>query len=245
MRPEPKILPVRYVREVGTRGRLRIYWSWGTFAPKWCDDCKTNHLEFDADNASAPSSCANSYGGGHRGAGHNAYAPLADVPELGAFESFGKPEDYGEDLWPTACAHCGAAVPPLGKPAGGGRGADANRQVFPARLYDTPSGEPAPGDVYFAPCVYGSMCWVNCPGRHLWVVLPNGHPWDIDGRANNCKKPDDKIHRCWMRTGDPEMSIATLDVGKGTAAETCPAGGGSISVPGYHGFLRQGALRSC
>lgn len=77
-------------------------------------------------------------------------------------------------------------------------------------------------------------------GRSLVVLLPTKGrlPWSIDGRASNCTKPDDKVHRCWCRHGRPEDG--TLHVDKN--GNTCAAGAGSIAVEGYHGFLHHGLL---
>jgi len=73
-------------------------------------------------------------------------------------------------------------------------------------------------------------------GRHLIVMLPNGREWAVDGRANNCTMPDDTIHRCWIRHGEPP----NLTVDK--RGNTCSAGAGSIQAGDYHGFLRAGHL---
>lgn len=94
-----------------------------------------------------------------------------------------------------------------------------------------------PGAMYWSlahptPCFH----WDNCPGKHLHVVLPNGHPWDIDSRANNCTRPDDRTHRCWVRDGEPPMVTAGKD------GDTCSAGAGSILSGDYHGFLQNGIL---
>lgn len=78
-------------------------------------------------------------------------------------------------------------------------------------------------------------------GRSLVCVVPGGHPWFIDGRANNCTEPTDDKHRCWVRTGKPEDG--TLSVGKG--GRTCKAGAGSIDTGQWHGFLRNGKLVDC
>lgn len=78
-------------------------------------------------------------------------------------------------------------------------------------------------------------------GRSLVVILPTGDIWLIDSRASNCDKPDDHEHRCWVRHGRPEDG--TLHVDKN--GSTCGAGAGSISVPGYHGFLHDGHLGPC
>lgn len=62
--------------------------------------------------------------------------------------------------------------------------------------------------------------------------------WHIDSRANNCTKPDDKEHRCWVRHGTLGGEIHVDKNGY-----TCSAGAGSIGVPGFHGFLHRGVLR--
>lgn len=79
--------------------------------------------------------------------------------------------------------------------------------------------------------------WHNCDGRHLVAILPNGIPWDIDSRASNCTMPEDRLHRCWPRTGRPELGEA-VHVSKD--GYTCDAGAGSISTGDYHGFLHAG-----
>lgn len=83
--------------------------------------------------------------------------------------------------------------------------------------------------------------WKGPDGRALIVVLPTGpgmlHHWHIDGSASNCDQPD-REHHCWVRTGEPP----NITVGKGAPGESCTAGAGSIGVPGYHGFLRNGAF---
>jgi len=242
-------LPTRFAREKGTRASLRIYWSRGKVTKVWTckgPTCFSAHVDFEDEPENAPGGCPNSWGTGKPGSTHNAYAPLGETEELGAWDRWGKAEDHATG-WPTACEHCGAPVPEV--PAllrVGDVAPHVRRQVFVKRLYDTPSGRPEPGSLYWVPCYSaehpGEGCfWANCPGRHLHVVLPNGHDWDIDSRASNCARPDDRKHRCWVRTGDPERG--KVDVGKGgRGAETCPAGGGSIGVPGYHGFLRNGVL---
>jgi hypothetical protein len=75
-------------------------------------------------------------------------------------------------------------------------------------------------------------------GRVLCCILPDGHSWTIDSRANNCTLPKDDKHWCWVRTGRPEDG--TLDVGKDGL--TCSAGAGSIQTGRWHGFLRRGRL---
>ena len=117
--------------------------------------------------------------------------------------------------------------------------------------YTLPDGTPIamrqPGDVYFGvhardeyPCA-----WDNCDGKHLYCMCPDkdwpeGHPWNIDGRASNCTMKDERTHRCWVRHGDPAIP-GQLHVDK--KGHTCAAGAGSIAISGFHGFLHNGELK--
>lgn len=173
--------------------------------------------------------CPNCLGGGKPGY-HNAQIHLGDTHQKDAWGYLGELEDYVKDSrWPTKCDHCGMVAPP-----------NAVKQIFRKRLYDTPSGELEPGCLFWADwydCKERGKChwgWTNCDGLHLMAVCPNGHEWDIDGRASNCTLPDDTTHRCWVRTGTPPI----ITVGKGGI--TCSAGAGSIMAGDYHGFLQDG-----
>lgn len=95
--------------------------------------------------------------------------------------------------------------------------------------------------------VPGSMFWISFSSghcstheppceHHLMAVTPDGHWWDIDGRANNCTLKADKRHRCWVRHGEPPH--ITVD----KAGLTCQAGAGSIQTPDWHGFLSNGVF---
>lgn len=77
-------------------------------------------------------------------------------------------------------------------------------------------------------------------GDAVVCVLPDGHHWHIDSFANNCTKPDDKEHRCWVRHGSKPGVIHVDKNGL-----TCSAGAGSIATPEFHGFLHNGELYSC
>ncbi|HVT25960.1 MAG TPA: hypothetical protein VHD95_15140, partial [Rhizomicrobium sp.] len=72
-------------------------------------------------------------------------------------------------------------------------------------------------------------------GQFLMARTPGGD-WCIDSRASNCTMKTDKVHRCWVRHGDPKTGKVTVDKN----GNTCQAGGGSIISGGYHGFLRNG-----
>lgn len=75
-------------------------------------------------------------------------------------------------------------------------------------------------------------------GKSYCVKTPGGD-WVIDSRASNCTLPNDNIHKCWVRTGEPP----NFTVGKN--GNTCAAGAGSIMMKNYHGFLINGELTSC
>ena len=218
----------RYISQIGMRGRLRIYW----------EPVRMIGIESPGGHPKVEyiPACPNSYGKGSPGI-HNAYTPLGDKLGATAFKVFGNEPDYPEEKWPTACAHCGAPVPTgAGPKAIGEVGTRLVRHVDVDRLYDSPSGEPEPGDIYKVTHEPGEChYWDNCDGTHLHAILPNGDHWDIDSRANTCARKEDRTHRCWVKTGSVEAG--TLGVGK-IGPPTCPAGAGSITVPGWHGFLR-------
>lgn len=141
--------------------------------------------------------------------------------------------------WPAACA-CGYLFTE-----------DAARETFGVRIYRMPSGgevsihgsdlpgitKAPPGAMWFADWMeHGDFC--RGPDGHcLAVVLPDGRTWLIDSQATNCTKPDDHVHKCWVRHGTPPS--VTVDKN----GNTCAAGGGSIQTPGWHGFLVDGELR--
>jgi hypothetical protein len=164
---------------------------------------------------------------------HNAQSPLCDIQLNEKRDIDHLPDHYDASEWPTHCEHCGAAAP-----------VDANRQVSSNLLYNTDSGVPEPGDMYYAAWYHpdGYCHWDNCkhdPRGHLIVVLPNGHTWDLDGRASNCTMKEDKLHRCWVKHGEaPQITVDKNGL-------TCGAGAGSILVKDYHGFLIDGELREC
>jgi len=222
----------RFIRQVGIRGKLRIYWDSVTLGEvQPCADHPDGHAKTTYLNA-----CPNTYGTGKPGF-HNAYTPLGEKPEMDNWFAFGKVEDYPEERWPTACAHCGAPVPQESP------NVYLQRQVAVTRLYDNPSGEPEPGDVYWMDWHDPGECpyWENCDGKHLWSIVPNGSTWDIDARANNCTMREEKTHRCWIRTGTPEAGNLHVDKN----GYTCAAGAGSIAVTGWHGFLHGFTWNGC
>lgn len=111
------------------------------------------------------------------------------------------------------------------------------------RVYDNQDGlNNHVGDMFYAPWMHGKddhcMYWDNCnhPKGHLMVVMPDGGIWDTDSRGSNCTKPDDRTHRCWVKHG--EVPNITIDKN----GLTCKAGGGSVKMISWHGFLRDGKL---
>jgi hypothetical protein len=221
-------MQTRLIHQTGVRLKLRRYWGDTSNGQRPC-----------------PGTIGKSFGY------HNAELHLEDrvIPGqrdgdyIGSGEEYlegGKPPDT-DPRWTMTCSGCGEQAPE-----------NAERQVFLKALYNTASGNPEPGDLHwarwmhFAPDGTSERCffWDNCndPRGHLVCELPDGHPWDIEGRASNCTMPEDKTHRCWVRHGDPDKG-EPVHVDK--AGHTCAAGAGSIATPGYHGFLHNGQLTSC
>lgn len=77
--------------------------------------------------------------------------------------------------------------------------------------------------------------WDNQTEPPLIVATPGGS-WNIDSRASNCARADDRTHRCWCRHGE------TPNIHVDKCGDTCAAGAGSIMCGNYHGFLHNGML---
>jgi hypothetical protein len=207
------------IREVGTRAWLRVYWD--TYGKGY----------------NALNTCPNSWGKGTPGC-HDTRILLGKSPTLADWEMGGDYRTYPEDRWPTKCENCGAPVPPEQRRRDNGEGLEVVRQILRKRLYNTDSGEPEKGDLFWTDwhhtldgvCIF----WDNCKGPHLMAILPNGRIWDIDSRASNCTIKEERLHRCWIRRGDPPLITAGKD------GPTCSAGAGSIAAGDYHGFLVNG-----
>jgi hypothetical protein len=170
---------------------------------------------------------------------HNACsAPIADTDDDPSKDYLcssppARPEE-SDSRWPTKCEACDYVFTALDQ-----------FQVVGDPLYrrvDTgeilPLDEMPAGAMWFQPW-YAHFYGPGPDGRHLVVRLPGGADWCVDGRANNCTRPGDTVHKCWVRDGEPPLVTA------GKAGDTCSAGAGSIAVPGYHGFLRNGFLEEC
>lgn len=96
--------------------------------------------------------------------------------------------------------------------------------------------EARPGAMWFADWMQSASpeLFRGSDGHTLIVKLPNGNEWCVDGPSSNCTKPDDHVHKCWVRHGAPPL--ITVDKN----GNTCEAGAGSIQSGNYHGFLRNG-----
>jgi hypothetical protein len=128
-------------------------------------------------------------------------------------------------FFPNICHSCGVAAPE-----------DANRAHFFGYLYDTDTMMPEPGDLYFWEHDEGNCPaeWMPCNGAHLIAVLPDGSERDLDGRDPRCAAPENSLHRCWIRKGDPPY----LTVSK--QGRTCGEGAGGITGSDWFGYLRNG-----
>ena len=157
---------------------------------------------------------------------------VVEVREVGDNSPLPSMDSFNEEDWPTVCDKCGIDA-----------GREGLRRSLSTRdVYDKESGKPEPGDLFYRDMTAGKGkgCLYHvsgCDGMHLYAVLPNGRHWDIDGRATNCTRPDDDVHRCWVRQGEPPNVTAGKDGG-----DTCSAGAGSIASGDYHGFLRNGSF---
>lgn len=105
--------------------------------------------------------------------------------------------------------------------------------------YDTPSGGLEPWNLFFMDWFPANYYWDNQVEPMLCCVLPNGDHWNIDSRASNCTMKEDRLHRCWVRHGNPSKGeIVHVDKN----GHTCQAGTGSILMGGWHGYLHNGDL---
>lgn len=142
--------------------------------------------------------------------------------------------DHNDPRWPEVCEHCGAAF-----------ALDDEWQHWTDRLYRrVDTGEEMTLREAPAGAIWRATWYENVPsycgsdGR-AYVVRTPGGDWHIDGRASNCTRKDDDVHRCWVRHG--EAPLFTVDKN----GDTCAAGAGSILCGSYHGFLRAGYLEGC
>lgn len=225
----PTPLACRFIQEIGTRATHRVYWT-GECGTRGYHNGETpigdSPVPRDWTFAAKPERVVT-------GELCSFTAPVgrSGEPVAGGLEpSQGSKSMSVDKPMPSKCDECGAPAPD-----------GASKQVFYRRIYDTPTGYPTPGDMYFESCqdVYDEKkCyyWDNCKGKHLIVVTPDNHHWNVDSRARNCTIPEDRIHRCWIAHGEPPN--VTVDKN----GLTCNAGAGSIQTASWHGFLRNGQL---
>jgi len=163
---------------------------------------------------------------------HNAQTPFDEVVREQGKEV--RPDDddaplHNDPRWPRKC-ECGYEF------------SEADEwQLFSENIYVRADNQPGEYSLRHAPV--GAMwdaswfpdSWKGSDGRCLVVVTPGGE-WMIDSRASNCTMPNDNVHKCWVRHGEPP----NITVDKNGV--TCGAGAGSIQRGSYHGFLRNGML---
>lgn len=153
------------------------------------------------------------------------------------------PSAFPWDAFPTVCEDCGKEMTaPV-------------RQIFVGEIYVVKTGERAGqtfcrrelpvGAMFSIECYSDIPDWCGRDGLAIMVVTPGGE-WHIDGKANNCTKRGDHVHRCWVRRGDPRTGYLHVDK-DATVQETCEAGAGSIWINqggprDWHGFLFRGFL---
>lgn len=177
--------------------------------------------------------------------GHDALLYVDRVPA--SYDGEGRVRavpSYDEDdpRWPTRCDHCSHEFTP------GDRKQTWQLTVFrrtdtgELRFIHSNPNVAAPGIPIAEPGGCWDASWIpywrGADGLCVVVRLPDMHDWTVDSRAANCGRPDDDVHRCWVRHGDPRECRLTVD----KDGDTCSAGAGSIASGGWHGFLRDGVL---
>lgn len=148
-----------------------------------------------------------------------------------------------DQRWPKTCLHCGYEFTNEERD---------NWQLFSDRIYRRiDNGEEmtlrkAPdGAMWYADwMIHGraldhpDRTYIGPDGHCLVVRVVGGHDWMVDAQASNCTLPDDKVHKCWCRSGDPMTGVVTVN----KSCASCSAGAGSIQTSTWHGFLRDGML---
>lgn len=136
-----------------------------------------------------------------------------------------------QDQVPRGCHYCEYQFAP-----------DDELHITDDRIYVTDEGHqfslrsPPVGALWFVD--YLGPNFAGPDGRTLMAMTPGG-VWCIDSQASNCTMKEDvgpygTAHRCWIRHGVPPN--VTVD----KKGHTCKAGKGSIKMPNYHGYLRDG-----
>lgn len=142
--------------------------------------------------------------------------------------------DHKNPRWPKTCEYCGYEFT-----------ADDQWQMFGDTIMRANDGREWPmrmlptGAMWYPSWMQDPERSIHSPGpdgKVLQVICPDGTPWVIDSRANNCDRKDDDEHKCWVRHGVPP------NVSVGKDGNTCGAGAGSILTHNYHGYLRNGSF---
>jgi hypothetical protein len=94
------------------------------------------------------------------------------------------------------------------------------------------------GAMWDADYLHDNPRYTGADGISLHVMLPDRHTWCVDSEANNCTRPGDRTHKCWVRHGDPRKGEMHVDKN----GNTCAAGAGSILTDKWHGFLHNNYL---
>lgn len=152
------------------------------------------------------------------------YQPKADPTQsvdLGTFDTREQCDEATRRVWDSGLAYSSGSIP-LYRLADG-------REVA--------SNELPPGATFDADWEHEYRTGPD--GLSIYVVCPDSWRWGVDSRASNCTLPEDKLHRCWCRHGDPKTGALHVD----KVGLTCQAGAGSIQTPTWHGFLTNGVLR--
>lgn len=109
--------------------------------------------------------------------------------------------------------------------------------------YDTPSGQLEEGCLYWDDSLPETAYWDNHKGPHLMAVCPGGGRWNIDSRASNCRRRDDRTTRCWKREGTPP-NIHTMECGCGAGAGSVFINQGGGPPTEWHGYLHHGEFHT-
>lgn len=141
-----------------------------------------------------------------------------------------RPADYkGDPRWPVACEACGYIFREEDEWQCGTKTVYRRDDTHELMLLE----EAPAGAIWEAPWL--ADAWHGEDGKCYFCRTPGGD-WCIDSKSSNCGLPTDREHKCWVRHGiAPNFTVDKN-------GRTCVAGGGSIAIGSFHGFLRGGYL---